>query len=175
MPWAHSLMHPMMIVNQRARFKMCNLSDINTSITRMEAIMNKTLCLLAVMFLVSCQSHKKQLARQAFNFPTASEIRYQCEAQTPQQSVNRENQTWLCQTATAIQYRFFDADSYHGKTCDLIIIQPLGKLPTSINSRGGDPGLCVAAIDATKQAIESKTFPLRPASLKDEIPVHFAP
>jgi len=137
--------------------------------------MKKTLCILAVMLSVGCQSHTKQLARQAFKFPTASEIKGQCEAQTPPQTANRETLIWLCQTVTAIQYRFFDADSYHGKTCDLMVTQPLDKQPTSIKARGGDPGLCAAAIEATKQAIESKTFPFRPASLKDEIPVRFAP
>lgn len=137
--------------------------------------MKKTLYILAVMLLVGCQSHTKQLARQAFKFPTASEIKNQCEAQTLAQAANRETQIWLCQTVTAIQYRFFDADSYHGKTCDLVITQPLGKQPTSVAAHGGDQGLCDAAIEATKQAIDANTFPMRPVNLNDQIPVRFAP
>lgn len=138
-------------------------------------MMKKTLCILAIMLSVGCQSHTKQVARQTFSFPTASQIKSQCETQTLPQSANRETQVWLCQSVTAIQYRFFDADMYQGKTCDLLITQPLGKPPVSVTSRGGDPALCAAAIEATNQAIGSNTFPMRPAYLKDEIPVRFAP
>ncbi|WP_338458652.1 cell envelope integrity TolA C-terminal domain-containing protein [Pantoea sp. Nvir] len=127
------------------------------------------------MLSVGCQSHPKQLARQAFKFPTATEITNQCEAQTPAQAANRETQIWLCQTVTAIQYRFFDADSYHGKTCDLVITQPVGNQPTSVTAHGGNPDLCEAAIEATKQAIDANTFLMRPANLNDQIPVRFAP
>lgn len=82
---------------------------------------------------------------------------------------------WLCQVVSAIQYRFFDADAYHGKTCDLIITQPLGQPPTNVTAQGGDAELCAVAIDAVKQAIDANTFPMRPAYLKEKMPVRFAP
>lgn len=141
----------------------------------MEAMMKKTLSLIAVMLLVGCQSHSKQIARQSFRFPTASEIRSQCESQTSSQVANKDTHLWLCQVVSAIQYRFFDADAYHGKTCDLIITQPLGQPPTNVTAQGGDADLCAVAIDAVKQAIDANTFPMRPAYLKEQMPVRFAP
>jgi outer membrane biogenesis lipoprotein LolB len=141
----------------------------------MEAMMKKSLYLIAALLLVGCQSNNGRHPNRPFKFPTALEIQSQCESQIPAQAASRDTNLWLCQVVTAIQYRFFDADKYQGKTCDLVIMQPLGKLPVSITSKGGDPDLCVAAIEATKQAIESNTFSMRPAYLKDEIPMRFAP
>lgn len=141
----------------------------------MEAMMKKSLCLIAITLLVGCQSTNARHTNKPFKFPTASEIKSQCESQAPEKAANRDTNVWLCQAVTAIQYRFFDADKYQGKTCDLVITQPFGMQPTGIIAQGGDPALCAAAIEATKQAIDSGTFPLRPSSLKDEIPVRFAP
>lgn len=137
--------------------------------------MKKALCLIAITLLVGCQSTNVRHTNKPFKFPTASEIKSQCESQVPEKAANRDTNVWLCQAVTAIQYRFFDADLYQGKTCDLVINQPLDKPPASIISKGGDPALCAAAIEATNQAIESNTFPMRPAYLKDEIPVRFVP
>lgn len=137
--------------------------------------MKTTLSLIAILLLVGCQSTKGRHTNKPLKFPTASEIKSQCESQTPAQAESRETNVWLCQAVTAIQYRFFDADMYQGKTCDLVITQPFGIQPTGITAQGGDPTLCAAAIEATTQAIDSGTFPMRPASLKDEIPVRFAP
>ena len=137
--------------------------------------MKKTFCILVVLMSVGCQPHTKQSSKQSFNFPTASEIKSQCETQTPVQVASRETRIWLCQSVSAIQYRFFDSDKYKGKTCDIIITQPLGRQPTGVTAHGGDPELCNAAVEAITQAIDSKTFPMRPESMKDEIPVRFAP
>lgn len=137
--------------------------------------MKKTLTFICLILLAGCQAHTKQTLGKPLSFPTALEIKSQCESETPQQVESRELHVWMCQSVTAIQNRFFDADKYQGKTCDIVITQPLGKQPTNVSTNGGDPDLCKVALEATEQAIDSGTFPLRPASLKEKMIVHFAP
>lgn len=59
---------------------------------------------------------------------------------------------YLGQITAAIQSKFYDASTYAGKTCNLRIkLAPDGML-ISVQSEGGDPALCQAAIAAAKQA-----------------------
>ncbi|WP_339057908.1 cell envelope integrity protein TolA [Candidatus Regiella endosymbiont of Tuberolachnus salignus] len=59
---------------------------------------------------------------------------------------------YLGQITAAIQSRFYDADLYKGRTCDLRIkLAPEGGL-ISVVAEGGDSALCQAAIAAAKQA-----------------------
>ncbi|PLR40727.1 hypothetical protein CYR55_05455 [Chimaeribacter californicus] len=137
--------------------------------------MRKAYCVIAALTLFGCQTHTTRGLTPRSEFPTASEIKSYCESQNSTVSEKREIIVWYCQVHTAIQYRFFDAKTYHGKVCDLAITQPQGKPPVSIKAQGGDPELCATAIEAIKQAAESDTFPMRPVGLKDDILVHFAP
>ena len=137
--------------------------------------MKRIIALTAALAVSGCHMSTNHIRQKGIKTPDASEIKSQCESQTPQQTQERETQLWLCQAVTAIQYRFFDADNYRGKTCDVRIRQPEGEPPISINVQGGDPALCAAAIEAIKQAANAHTFPMRPAFMKDEIPIHFAP
>lgn len=138
-------------------------------------MMKKIIALTAVLAVSGCHMSTNHIRQQGIKTPDVSEIKSQCEAQTPQHIQERETQLWLCQAVTAIQYRFFDADSYRGKTCDVRIRQPAGEPPVSIDVQAGDPALCTAAIESIKQAVEAQTFPMRLAFLKDEFPIHFAP
>ncbi|WP_312118676.1 cell envelope integrity TolA C-terminal domain-containing protein [Pantoea vagans] len=138
-------------------------------------MMKKIIALTAVLVTSGCHTSANQIRQQGIETPGASEIKSQCESQTPPHIQEREIQLWLCQAVTAIQYRFFDADTYRGKTCDVRIRQPAGEAPVSIRVQAGDPALCTAAIESIKQAVDAHTFPMRPAFLKDEIPIHFAP
>jgi len=52
----------------------------------------------------------------------------------------------------AIQSRFYDADLYKGKECNLRIKLAPDGLLIDVKSEGGDPALCQAAIAAAKQA-----------------------
>jgi len=145
----------------------------------MEAMMKKSICLALIILLAGCQSNPQSQARlkakQFAKFPTAVEMKNQCESQTSSKTENKETLLWLCQFTSAIQYRFFDADLYRGKSCDLLVTQPLGQKPTGVVATGGDPKLCVAAIDAIKQAIDADTIPMRPANMPDTLPVRFKP
>jgi len=59
---------------------------------------------------------------------------------------------YLGQITAAIQSRFYDADLYKGRTCDLRIkLAPEGGL-ISVVAEGDDSALCQAAIAAAKQA-----------------------
>lgn len=59
---------------------------------------------------------------------------------------------YLNQITSAIQSKFYDADLYKGKTCNLRIkLAPDGVL-ISVTEEGGDPALCQAALAAAKQA-----------------------
>lgn len=59
---------------------------------------------------------------------------------------------YLGQITAAIQSRFYDANLYRGRKCDLRIqLSPEGIL-MSVTAEGGDPALCQAAIAAAKQA-----------------------
>ncbi|HAT24029.1 MAG TPA: cell envelope integrity protein TolA, partial [Pantoea septica] len=63
-----------------------------------------------------------------------------------------EINSYLGQVVGAIQSRFYDADTYKGKECNLRIkLAPHGLL-IDVKSEGGDPALCQAAIAAAKQA-----------------------
>ncbi|PLR36542.1 hypothetical protein CYR40_06095 [Chimaeribacter arupi] len=135
----------------------------------------RVIAALTALTLLGCQNHTKRAFPLPSEFPTASEIKSDCESQNSTASEQREVMVWYCQVHNAIQYRFFDAKTYHGKVCDLAITQPQGKPPVSIKAQGGDPELCAVAIETIKQAIKSDTFPMRPAGLKDVILVHFAP
>ncbi|MEA9445030.1 cell envelope integrity protein TolA [Candidatus Fukatsuia symbiotica] len=59
---------------------------------------------------------------------------------------------YLGQITAAIQSRFYDANLYRGRKCDLRIqLSPEGIL-MGVTAEGGDPALCQAAIAAAKQA-----------------------
>ncbi len=59
---------------------------------------------------------------------------------------------YAAQIKAAIQSRLYDSSLYAGKQCDLhISLAPDGKLK-SIESAGGDPALCQAALTAAKTA-----------------------
>ncbi|WP_115765502.1 cell envelope integrity protein TolA, partial [Pantoea agglomerans] len=63
-----------------------------------------------------------------------------------------EINSYMGQVVSAIQSRFYDADLYRGKTCDLRIKLAPDGLLIDVKSEGGDPALCQAAIAAAKQA-----------------------
>jgi len=81
--------------------------------------------------------------------------------------------------AMAVQSEFYDADSYKGRTCNLQLHQVSGQMPDSINTVGGDPALCTAAIEAIKKAIEHGRYPVKPSSpdskLTESIPMVISP
>ncbi|GAB7259615.1 cell envelope integrity protein TolA [Dickeya ananatis] len=56
------------------------------------------------------------------------------------------------QVRTAIQSKFYDWESYKGRTCTLRIRLAPDGLLIDVKSEGGDPALCQAAIAAAKQA-----------------------
>ncbi|KAA5948327.1 hypothetical protein F3I27_08850 [Pantoea sp. Bo_2] len=118
---------------------------------------------------------KNHIRQQGIKTPVTSEIKSQCESQTSRQIQECETQLWLCQAVTAKQYRFSDADTYRGKTCDARIRQSAGEPPVSIVVQAGDPALCTAAVESIKEAVDAHSFLMSPAFLKDEIPIHFAP
>nr|WP_307986775.1 cell envelope integrity protein TolA [Yersinia pestis] len=59
---------------------------------------------------------------------------------------------YLGQITGAIQSKFYDADLYKGRTCDLRIKLAPDGLLIDVKAEGGDPALCQAAIAAAKQA-----------------------
>uniref|UniRef100_UPI000535278D cell envelope integrity protein TolA n=1 Tax=Pantoea septica TaxID=472695 RepID=UPI000535278D len=63
-----------------------------------------------------------------------------------------EINSYLGQVVGAIQSRFYDADTYKGKECNLRIKLAPDGLLIDVKSEGGDPALCQAAIAAAKQA-----------------------
>jgi len=145
----------------------------------MEAIMKKSLCLALIVLLAGCQANPQSQARlkakQSAKFPTAVEMKNECESQTPEGKADRDTLVWICQFTSAIQHRLFDIDLYRGKTCILQVTQPLGQQPTDVMVLDGNQKLCTAAVEAIKGAIESETFPMRPKSMNEVIPVRFAP
>jgi len=145
----------------------------------MEAMMKKSFFLALVVLLAGCQSNPQSQARlkekQSFKFPTAVELKNQCESQIPQAKADRDTLLWVCQFTSAIQYRLLDTDLYRGKICTLQVTQPLGQQPTDVMVLEGNQKLCAAAVDAIKGAIESETFPMRPKSMNEVIPVRVAP
>ncbi len=56
------------------------------------------------------------------------------------------------QIKSAIESKFYDASSYAGKTCTLRIKLAPDGLLLNIQSEGGDPALCQAALAAARQA-----------------------
>ncbi|HAU5465639.1 TPA: cell envelope integrity protein TolA, partial [Cronobacter sakazakii] len=59
---------------------------------------------------------------------------------------------YASQIKSAIESKFYDASSYSGKTCTLRIKLAPDGLLLDIQSEGGDPALCQAAISAARQA-----------------------
>lgn len=59
---------------------------------------------------------------------------------------------YLGQITAAIQSKFYDADLYKGRTCDLRIKLAPDGLLIDVKAEGGDPALCQAALAAAKQA-----------------------
>lgn len=141
--------------------------------------MKKSLCLALIVLLAGCQANPQSQARlkakQSAKFPTAVEMKNECESQTPEGKADRDTLVWICQFTSAIQHRLFDIDLYRGKTCILQVTQPLGQQPTDVMVLDGNQKLCTAAVEAIKGAIESETFPMRPKSMNEVIPVRFAP
>lgn len=141
--------------------------------------MKKSLCLALIVLLAGCQANPQSQARlkakQSAKFPTAVEMKNQCESQTPEGKADRDTLLWICQFTSAIQHRLFDIDLYRGKTCILQVTQPLGQQPTDVMVLDGNQKLCTAAVEAIKGAIEAETFPMRPKSMNEVIPVRFAP
>ncbi|WP_037386502.1 cell envelope integrity protein TolA, partial [Serratia sp. DD3] len=82
---------------------------------------------------------------------------------------------YLGQITAAIQSKFYDADLYKGRTCDLRIKLAPDGLLIDIKSEGGDPALCQAAIAAAKQAHIPK--PPTPAVYEvfKNVPITFKP
>lgn len=65
----------------------------------------------------------------------------------------------MSQVQAAIQSRFYDPDSYAGKTCDVHIkLMQNGTLVSAV-AAGGDSALCQAAITAAKTAQFPKPSP----------------
>ncbi|EPQ1147667.1 cell envelope integrity protein TolA, partial [Citrobacter amalonaticus] len=56
------------------------------------------------------------------------------------------------QIKSAIESKFYDASSYAGKTCTLRIKLASDGMLLDIQSEGGDPALCQAALAAARQA-----------------------
>ncbi|WP_286876707.1 MULTISPECIES: cell envelope integrity TolA C-terminal domain-containing protein [Pantoea] len=141
--------------------------------------MKKSLCLALIVLLAGCQANPQSQARlkakQSAKFPTAVEMKNQCESQTPEGKADRDTLLWICQFTSAIQHRLFDIDLYRGKTCILQVTQPLGQQPTDVMVLDGNQKLCAAAVEAINGAIESETFPMRPKSMNEVIPIRFAP
>ncbi|PPC64087.1 hypothetical protein C1Y41_05460 [Pantoea sp. ICBG 1758] len=141
--------------------------------------MKKSFFLALVVLLAGCQSNPQSQvrlkAKQSSKFPTAVELKNQCESQIPQAKADRDTLLWVCQFTSAIQYRLFDTDLYRGKICTLQVTQPVGQQPTDVMVLEGNQKLCAAAVDAIKGAIESETFPMRPKSMNEVIPVRVAP
>ncbi|WP_233207413.1 cell envelope integrity TolA C-terminal domain-containing protein [Pantoea sp. ICBG 1758] len=142
-------------------------------------MMKKSFFLALVVLLAGCQSNPQSQvrlkAKQSSKFPTAVELKNQCESQIPQAKADRDTLLWVCQFTSAIQYRLFDTDLYRGKICTLQVTQPVGQQPTDVMVLEGNQKLCAAAVDAIKGAIESETFPMRPKSMNEVIPVRVAP
>ncbi|EOI6419380.1 cell envelope integrity protein TolA, partial [Yersinia enterocolitica] len=59
---------------------------------------------------------------------------------------------YLGQVTAAIQSKFYDADLYKGRTCNLRIKLAPDGLLIDVTQEGGDPALCQAAIAAAKLA-----------------------
>lgn len=141
--------------------------------------MKKSLCLALIVLLAGCQANPQSQARlkakQSAKFPTAVEMKNECESQTPVGEADRDTLVWVCQFTSAIQHRLFDIDLYRGKTCILQVTQPLGQQPTDVMVLDGNQKLCTTAVEAIKGAIEAETFPMRPKSMNEVIPVRFAP
>lgn len=141
--------------------------------------MKKSFFLALVVLLAGCQSNPQSQARlkakQSSKFLTAVELKNQCESQIPQAKADRDTLLWVCQFTSAIQYRLFDTDLYRGKICTLQVTQPVGQQPMDVMVLEGNQKLCAAAVDAIKGAIESQTFPMRPKSMNEVIPVRVAP
>ncbi len=79
------------------------------------------------------------------------------------------------QIKSAIESKFYDASSYAGKTCTLRIKLAPDGLLLNIQSEGGDPALCQAALAAARQA----KFPKPPSQAVYEVfknaPLDFKP
>lgn len=125
--------------------------------------MKKLIGVLFVMALSGCQAHSVSgppAATHASTHP-ANDADYHRSA------------------AMAVQSEFYDADSYKGRTCNLQLHQVSGQMPDSINTVGGDPALCAAAIEAVKKAIEHGRYPVKPSSpdskLTESIPLVISP
>jgi len=138
-------------------------------------MMKKIVVLTFALVLSGCHTRTNPINHKGIKSPDASEIKSQCEAQTPQQTQQREVMLWICQASTSIQHRFFDADTYRGKTCDVRIKLAQRDHPVKINVVGGDPDLCVAATEAINQAVDNNTFPVGRPFQKDSMTIHFAP
>ncbi|ERM13492.1 hypothetical protein L585_13510 [Pantoea ananatis BRT175] len=125
--------------------------------------MKKLFGVLFVMALAGCQAHSVSGPHAATHASThpASDADYYRSA------------------AMAVQSEFYDADSFKGRTCNLQLHQVSGQMPDSINTVGGDPALCVAAIEAVKQAIDHGRYPVKPSSpeskLTESIPLVISP
>lgn len=125
--------------------------------------MKKLIGVLFVMALAGCQAHRvggPPVAAYASTHPATS-------------------QAYVYSAISAIQSRFYDVDTYKGRECNLRLHQLNGKMPDAVNSEGGDPQLCEAAIAATKQAIDMGLYPYKPSdknqNLPDEIPLKVRP
>ncbi len=79
------------------------------------------------------------------------------------------------QIKSAIESKFYDASSYAGKTCTLRIKLAPDGLLLDLQSEGGDPALCQAALAAARQA----KFPKPPSQAVYEVfknaPLDFKP
>lgn len=80
-------------------------------------------------------------------------------------------QEWFSDAVMRVQSKFYDADLYRGRNCDLVMNLDDDGNVLSVNSKGGDPMLCHAAIAAVKKA----SFSPLPENTPHEIPMRFMP
>lgn len=118
--------------------------------------MKKLVCLLAVLILVGCQSHKQQslTSKQQQTLP----------------NINR----WASDFKEAVEQRLTSASDYDGKICTIRVHQPKGtRKISSVSGVEGDPGLCNAAIKAIQAASDDGVLPLTPDAIGDAFLLDF--
>lgn len=118
--------------------------------------MNRIICVLVMLLLAGCQGHAGRTGVE------------QTKPVVTQQFLHPNTlQEYAVNVRQAVQYQLLDADSYAGKACTIKVKQFPGKSPESINSEGGDPSLCVAALKAIRSAIDTDSFPYKPSGAPD--------
>lgn len=118
--------------------------------------MKKRVCLLAVLIVAGCQSHKQQplTVKQQQELPTISR--------------------WAFDFKEAVEQRLPSVSKFAGKICTIRVHQPKGtKKISSMYAVEGDPGLCDVAIKAIQAASDDGVLPLTPDAIGEEFPLDF--